>query len=432
MVRTIERTAPVHEPGTRTGYHGLTYGFLVGELVQRVTGQPFAQVVRETIAEPLAARRPLHRRAAPSSSGAPRSSSGRGAACYSAVDGVLHGSVAGRELGDGSPDRPRCCAAAARLVGVELDLPSILDALAPRGIGAFDFGAEATLQAASRRRTGCSPRARWRACMPPSQAVASSTACGSCHPPRSRAPRRCSRRRQAGRSSPSTCGGGSATTASSRPSACRGTPSATSASAAPGAWADPTPRARGRAHRQQRDGDAVRRPAHRPHRRRGARQRQRAARPRAPARNPGTGDRDELRADASDAAVALGQGVPIGVTIAPVARALVERVRVGAHHEALVRFEVARCPRARCAAGSATSAGCSGSQRDDELDQPAALLLRLLAGGDGALPLIARHRRRRRHGRHAAAERQDAIAQPARRGDPRPSASWRSVSATWG
>ena len=40
MIRAIERAAPVHEPGTRTGYHGLTYGFLVGEIVQRVTGQP--------------------------------------------------------------------------------------------------------------------------------------------------------------------------------------------------------------------------------------------------------------------------------------------------------------------------------------------------------------------------------------------------------
>ena len=53
MVRAIERAAPVHEPGTRTGYHGLTYGFLVGELVQRVTGKPFSDVVREVIAEPL-------------------------------------------------------------------------------------------------------------------------------------------------------------------------------------------------------------------------------------------------------------------------------------------------------------------------------------------------------------------------------------------
>ena len=40
MIRAIERTPPIHEPGTRTGYHGLTYGFLVGEILQRVTGTP--------------------------------------------------------------------------------------------------------------------------------------------------------------------------------------------------------------------------------------------------------------------------------------------------------------------------------------------------------------------------------------------------------
>jgi CubicO group peptidase (beta-lactamase class C family) len=34
------------------------------------------------------------------------------------------------------------------VAGVELDLPSILDALAPRGISTFDFGAEDTLQVA--------------------------------------------------------------------------------------------------------------------------------------------------------------------------------------------------------------------------------------------------------------------------------------------
>src|SRR3990172_866898 len=34
------------------------------------------------------------------------------------------------------------------VAGVELDLPSILDALAPRGITTFDFGAEDTLQVA--------------------------------------------------------------------------------------------------------------------------------------------------------------------------------------------------------------------------------------------------------------------------------------------
>ncbi|MEZ5167695.1 MAG: serine hydrolase domain-containing protein [Acidimicrobiales bacterium] len=45
--------AAAHEPGTRTGYHALTYGWLVGELVQRVSGRSLADVVREEIAAPL-------------------------------------------------------------------------------------------------------------------------------------------------------------------------------------------------------------------------------------------------------------------------------------------------------------------------------------------------------------------------------------------
>ena len=31
--------APFWEPGTRNGYHALTFGFLVGEVVRRVSGK---------------------------------------------------------------------------------------------------------------------------------------------------------------------------------------------------------------------------------------------------------------------------------------------------------------------------------------------------------------------------------------------------------
>ena len=55
VVRGIERAEAAHPPGERTGYHGLSYGYIVGEIIQRVTGKPFAQVVQEEVAEPLAA-----------------------------------------------------------------------------------------------------------------------------------------------------------------------------------------------------------------------------------------------------------------------------------------------------------------------------------------------------------------------------------------
>ena len=39
MVEAIAAEAPAYEPGTQCGYHALTYGWLVGEIVQRVTGR---------------------------------------------------------------------------------------------------------------------------------------------------------------------------------------------------------------------------------------------------------------------------------------------------------------------------------------------------------------------------------------------------------
>jgi CubicO group peptidase (beta-lactamase class C family) len=41
------------EPGTKVGYHAYTFGWIVGELVRRVTGKPISQVLREEVAGPL-------------------------------------------------------------------------------------------------------------------------------------------------------------------------------------------------------------------------------------------------------------------------------------------------------------------------------------------------------------------------------------------
>jgi CubicO group peptidase (beta-lactamase class C family) len=53
MVEVLAASPPVHKPGTAEGYHGLTYGWLVGELVQRLTGQTFAEALDTEIARPL-------------------------------------------------------------------------------------------------------------------------------------------------------------------------------------------------------------------------------------------------------------------------------------------------------------------------------------------------------------------------------------------
>jgi CubicO group peptidase (beta-lactamase class C family) len=47
--------APWWEPGTASGYHAISQGYLVGEVIRRITGRTVGTVFREEIAEPLGA-----------------------------------------------------------------------------------------------------------------------------------------------------------------------------------------------------------------------------------------------------------------------------------------------------------------------------------------------------------------------------------------
>jgi CubicO group peptidase (beta-lactamase class C family) len=53
MVHVEENTRPLWKPGMKTGYHGFTFGVILGELAQRITGRPFTQLVDEQICRPL-------------------------------------------------------------------------------------------------------------------------------------------------------------------------------------------------------------------------------------------------------------------------------------------------------------------------------------------------------------------------------------------
>jgi CubicO group peptidase (beta-lactamase class C family) len=137
MIQAIEQTMPAHRPGERTGYHGLTYGFLVGEIIQRVSGKKFANLVQSEIARPLA------------------------------LDGLFIGTPK-REIPRAAkllfPERTQSLARSnfgprlevhlgrigrlLRRLGVDSDLTSIFDALAPRGVSNFDFGSPETLSVA--------------------------------------------------------------------------------------------------------------------------------------------------------------------------------------------------------------------------------------------------------------------------------------------
>lgn len=53
MVDALARAKPMLTPGSVSAYHALTFGWLAGELVQRIAEKPLQQVIREELAEPL-------------------------------------------------------------------------------------------------------------------------------------------------------------------------------------------------------------------------------------------------------------------------------------------------------------------------------------------------------------------------------------------
>jgi CubicO group peptidase (beta-lactamase class C family) len=53
VIHALEVQKPYWEPGTAHGYHALTYGYLIGEVVRRVDGRTIGTFFREELAEPL-------------------------------------------------------------------------------------------------------------------------------------------------------------------------------------------------------------------------------------------------------------------------------------------------------------------------------------------------------------------------------------------
>src|SRR5262249_56746746 len=56
MCDALAAAEPCHEPGAAHGYHAWTYGWLVGEIAQRVTGRRFSELVASELAAPLRLR----------------------------------------------------------------------------------------------------------------------------------------------------------------------------------------------------------------------------------------------------------------------------------------------------------------------------------------------------------------------------------------
>lgn len=53
VVAKLAASTPVWEPGTAHGYHAVTYGFLVGEVLRRITGRSVGTLLRDEVAGPL-------------------------------------------------------------------------------------------------------------------------------------------------------------------------------------------------------------------------------------------------------------------------------------------------------------------------------------------------------------------------------------------
>ena len=55
MTAALAAESPWWEPGSASGYHALTFGFLVGEVVRRITGRTLGAFLRAEVAQPLGA-----------------------------------------------------------------------------------------------------------------------------------------------------------------------------------------------------------------------------------------------------------------------------------------------------------------------------------------------------------------------------------------
>src|SRR4051812_47832764 len=53
IIEALAAQKPLWEPGTQHGYHAVTYGWLVGEVVRRISGRSIGQFFQEEIAAPL-------------------------------------------------------------------------------------------------------------------------------------------------------------------------------------------------------------------------------------------------------------------------------------------------------------------------------------------------------------------------------------------
>jgi len=135
MADALAASPTAHPPGASHGYHGLTYGWLLGELAQRATGKRFAALLASEIAEPLGLdglyvglpEDQLHRRAR-----------------LVGMSRRLQDDDAYEKL----RRRAKRLNGLLRRVGAPIDLARMASALVPPGMNRFDMNDETTVRAA--------------------------------------------------------------------------------------------------------------------------------------------------------------------------------------------------------------------------------------------------------------------------------------------
>ena len=135
MVQALENAEPAHLPGARTAYHGLTYGYLVGEIVRRVSGRELGQFLHEELAAPLGLDGLYI--------GAPDDAIAR---CARLIRPASLGNPATQLIGYSIQQYLTGMSGFLQSLGIDSQLGSFHDALAPRGMRRLDFNDPATLR----------------------------------------------------------------------------------------------------------------------------------------------------------------------------------------------------------------------------------------------------------------------------------------------
>ncbi|MFT4569707.1 MAG: CubicO group peptidase (beta-lactamase class C family) [Hyphomicrobiaceae bacterium] len=128
MIDSIAAAEPRHLPGKEHGYHGLTYGYIVGEIIQRVAGVSFAEFLNTELVEPLGLDGMFV--------GMPEEALGRRAKLI----------MAGIQAGKGNADRfieyLNSTNRWLRWLSIPIDLDEVVNSLLPEGMDELDWNSE--------------------------------------------------------------------------------------------------------------------------------------------------------------------------------------------------------------------------------------------------------------------------------------------------